>query len=182
MNFDTITAQLELALSHLDERMKAGRTGRAQPELIEGVKIEVYGTVMDIKSLASVTVPDARTLLIDPWDKSTVPLIEQSLRESSLGFNPLSDGKVLRIVVPQPTEETRKEMVKLMRAMTEDARISFRHIRDEAKNFIIEREKKGEIGQDERFRLQEQLDALIKKYNDMVELRARVKEEEIMTV
>lgn len=182
MILDSLTTDLVAAFGHFEEQLKTVRTGRAHPGIVEDIHVDAYGSPMDIKSLASVMVTDAKTLTIDPWDKGLVPAIEKAIREAPMGFNPQSDGKILRIVVPQPTQETRTSMVKLMRGMAEEARIAFRHIRDTAKTSIIEHEKKGEISEDERFRLQEKLDAMIKEFNEKIEGAAQKKEEEIMTV
>lgn len=182
MHIHELSKELESARTHFDNQLKGVRTGRAQPTLVEGVKVEVYGSVMELKSLASVTVSDAHTLVISPWDAANVSCIEKAINESSLGLRAQSDGKTLRIVVPAPTEETRTQMVKLMREMSEQARIVARRLRDEVKSHIIDREKKGEIGEDERFRLQGELDEQIKKYNSLIEERTKKKEAEIMSL
>lgn len=182
MTLDQLQLEGESIIAHLDEQFKSVRTGRANPGLIENVMVEAYGGTMDLKSTASVTVLDARTLLVDPWDKSLIQSVEKAIRESPAGLNPQSDGKVLRIPVPQPTEETRRDMVKVMKGMAEDARIALRRARDEVKTEVIEREKVGEIGEDERFRLQDRMDVMVKQINTTIEERAAKKEGEIMTI
>lgn len=182
MNLDQCNTEALRVISHLDDQFKTLRTGRAHAGLIEGLVAEAYGGTMDLKSMASITVLDARTLLVDPWDKTLVMAIEKAIREAPVGLNPQSDGKVLRVPVPQPTEESRRDMVKVMKNMAEDARIALRRARDEAKTSVIESEEAGEIGEDQRFRIQDQLDVMIKKYNTIIEEKVAVKEQDIMTI
>lgn len=182
MNLDQCNTEALRVISHLDDQFKTLRTGRAHAGLIEGLMVEAYGGTMDLKSTASITVLDARTLLVDPWDKTLVTAIEKAIREAPVGLNPQSDGKVLRVPVPQPTEESRREMVKVMKNMAEDARIALRRARDEAKTSVIASEEAGEIGEDQRFRIQDQLDVMIKKYNALIEEKVAAKEQDIMTI
>lgn len=182
MNLDQCNTEALRVISHLDDQFKTLRTGRAHAGLIEGLVAEAYGGTMDLKSMASITVLDARTLLVDPWDKTLVMAIEKAIREAPVGLNPQSDGKVLRVPVPQPTEESRRDMVKVMKNMAEDARIALRRARDEAKTSVIESEEAGEIGEDQRFRIQDQLDVMIKKYNTIIEEKVAAKEQDIMTI
>ena len=177
-----LKAQLKSAIEHLESEFRTLRTGRAHPGMIEELPIEAYGNMTTIKGVASITVADPRTLLIDPWDKSLVSAVEKAIRDSDQGLNPQSDGKVLRIPVPQPTEETRKEMVRVMKKMAEESRIRIRRIRDDAKSTIIRREKNKEISEDDRYHLQELLEADIKEYNTKVESLSKEKESDIMKV
>ncbi len=174
--------QLKGTIEHLESEFRTLRTGRAHPGIIEELPIEAYGNMTTIKGVASITVADPRTLLIDPWDKSLVSAVEKAIQDSDQGLNPQSDGKVLRIPVPQPTEETRKEMVKVMKKMTEEARIRIRRARDDAKSTIIRREKDKEISEDDRYHLQELLESDVKDYNNKVEELSKIKEGEIMKV
>lgn len=174
--------QLNDTIEYLESEFRTIRTGRAHPGLIEGLPIEAYGSMTTIKGVASITIADARTLMIDPWDKSLVASVEKAIRESDQGLNPQSDGKVLRIPVPQPTEETRKEMVKVMKKMAEEGRIRLRRIRDDMKSSIITREKDKEISEDDRYREQEQLEKDVKNYNAKIETMTSEKEAEIMKV
>ena len=182
MNLDQCNNEFLRVISHLDDQFRTLRTGRAHVGLIEGLMVDAYGGMMDLKSTASITVLDARTLLVDPWDKSLVSAIEKAIREAPVGLNPQSDGKVLRVPVPQPTEESRRDMVKVMKNMAEDARIALRRARDEAKSTAIASEEANEIGEDQRFRIQDQLDLMIKKYNGVIEEKVEGKEKDIMTI
>lgn len=175
-------AQLSQTLEHLHEEFKTIRTGRAHPGLVESIVVDAYGTPQALKNIASISIADARTITVDPWDKSLTSSVEKAIRESSQGLNPVNDGAKLRIPIPQPTEESRKDMVKVMKKMAEEAHIRIRRIRDDAKSTIITREKNKEISEDDRYRLQEELEQDIKKYKKQIDEAADQKEQEILTV
>jgi ribosome recycling factor len=172
----------ETVLDHLHSEFNQMRTGRATPVLVEGLKVEAYGSTMEMKGVGSISVPDAKTLVIEPWDKNLLKAIEKAIQESSIGINPVVDSKVVRLTMPAMTEETRKALVKALKEKTEEARISARGVREKSRNEITEMQKNGEISEDEKFKLHEELDRMTKDYVEKIDELGKQKEEEIMTV
>lgn len=169
----------EKAVDHLAHELGGLRTGRATPALVEDLQVEAYGTVQPVKALGSISVADARTLAIEPWDTSVVKAIEKAIQESGIGINPTVDGKIIRLVMPMMTEESRQRLVKVMKEKMEDAKISIRRIREEVKKAI---EKQSGIGKDDIRSELEQLDKAVKDYVAQIEEIGDKKEKEIMTV
>jgi len=172
----------EAVVEHLHQEMNQMRTGRATPALVESLQVEAYGSTMEMKGVGSISVQDAKTLIIEPWDKSLLKAIEKSIHESSIGINPVVDSKVVRLSMPPMTEENRKALVKVMKEKIEEAKVAARSVREDARNEIIEAEKGGEFSEDEKFKLLEELDKMTKDYTDKIEDLGKQKEEEIMTV
>ncbi len=170
------------AIAHFESEMAKLRTGRAHPGLVEGLLVDYYGVQTPVKQMASVTVPEPRQILIAPWDKGALVQIEAAVRESDLGLNPMNDGVGIRINLPQLTEERRKELVKVLNAKAEEAKITIRSIREEIWKDIQEAEKNGEIGEDDKFRGKEELQKVVDEYNQKLESLREKKESEIMTV
>ena len=158
------------------------RTGRANPNVLDVVMVEAYGTMNPLSSMASIAVPDARSLVVDPWDKSNLKAIEVAITAANLGLNPTVQGQSIRIPIAAPTEETRKQLVKQLGEKLEHARKSVRNVRDEAKAAIQKAEKEGEIGEDEKYRLLEELDKKAASINDKIKKIGEDKEKEIMTI
>jgi len=162
--------------------LAAVRTGRANPQILDSVRVECYGQVMPLKQVAAVSVPEARTLEIRPWDPSTLEAIEKSLQKSDLGIPPQNDGKAIRLQLPSMTEERRKEMVKTLGRMAEEARVTLRNERRDSLESLKKAEKAKEISQDELKRMEETVqkltDVYIKKLDEMLAL----KEKEVTTV
>jgi ribosome recycling factor len=158
------------------------RTGRASFSLLDGIKVDYYGTPTPLQQVGTLSVPESRLITITPWDAKMIGPIEKAIQAGGLGLNPSSDGKVVRIPIPPLTEERRKELVKLVKKMGEDARVSVRNIRREAIERIKEKEKKKEISEDElkrgQERIQKETDAFIKKIDDIL----KAKEQEILEV
>lgn len=172
----------EAALDHLKTELGQIRTGRATPALVEGLIVEAYDSLMEMKGVASISVSDAKTLVIEPWDKNLLKAIEKAVQESPLGINPVVDGKAVRLSMPSMTEETRKNLAKTMREKLEEARVAARGAREKVRNEIVGAEKNSELTEDEKFKLLEELDKLTKEYVDKIEALGKQKEEEIMTV
>lgn len=172
----------ESAMEHLQKELGSLRTGRATPALIEDVRVHAYDGLMELKGLASIGVQDAKTLLIDPWDKSLIPAIEKAIRDSGTGLSPATDGGKIRIVLPPMTEENRVKLVKIMKEKMEESRIAIRSVREELREAILEREKNKEMSEDEKFKLLDELDKLTREYNEEITAMGYKKEEEIMTV
>ena len=174
-NLDKIMASLANELATL-------RVGRANPLMVENILVEVYGTKLPLKQMASVTVPEARTLLIQPWDKTVAKDIEKSIILANIGINPVNEGTQIRLTVPALTEESRKELVKSVNEKMEKSRVSLRQVRDKVREEISKKEKNKEITEDDRFDLQKKLDELIKNYNEKIKELSDKKEQEIMTI
>nr|WP_282447818.1 ribosome recycling factor [Micrococcus sp. JXJ CY 30] len=158
------------------------RTGRANPGLYSKVMVDYYGAMTPLQQLASFTTTDARTLLITPFDVSALRNIEKALSESEVGANPSNDGKVIRVVMPELTEERRKEYVKLVKNKAEEHKVSVRNARRKAKEAIDRAVKDGEVGEDEGTRGEKELDAMTKKHTDTIEEMAKKKETELLEV
>lgn len=158
------------------------RTGRAHPGLVESLLVEYYNTETPLKQIASISVPEARQIVIAPWDKGALTQIEAAVRESDLGLSPVNDGSVVRITLPALTEERRRELVKTLGTRAEEARIALRTVREEVWKSLQDLERSGEIGEDEKFHGKDDLQKLIDDYNAKIEAVREKKEAEIMTV
>lgn len=170
------------AVEYLQGELASIRTGRATPALVEDIMVEAYGAQTPVKGLASINIPDSKTLVIDPWDKGVIKDIEKAVRDADLGISPVVDSNVVRLVMPEMTEENRKEMVKKMKEKLEEARVSIRSAREELRGKVMKMEKDKEISEDEKYKLQEEIDKETKKYTQQVEEVGKNKEEEIMTI
>lgn len=167
------------ALQHAQYELATLRTGRATPALLDQVQVEAYGTLQPIKSLASLSTPDSRTLLIEPWDSSVVKAIETAIQISDIGINPVVDGKAIRLMMPMMTEENRKKLVKIMHEKLEDARVAMRRIREDARKEIS---KQTGMSEDIVRKEQDDLDKLTKEMIAQIDALGNKKEEEIMKV
>ena len=170
------------AVDAAKEDFAAVRTGRANPSMFSGVLVSYYGTPTPLQQLASFQNPDARTLLITPFDKTSLNDIEKALRDSDLGANPANDGNVIRVVMPELTEERRKDYVRVVSGKAEDARVSVRNIRRTAKTSIQKAVKDGETGEDEGNRAEKELDAITKKHIEQIDDLLKRKEAELLEV
>ncbi len=169
-------------IEHFKSEASKLKTGRANPAILDGVMISAYGVLTPINQLASVSVPEARSIVIQPWDKNILKDIERGILEANLGLSPVNEGERIRVVVPQMTEESRKEIVKILNHKAEEARIGVRNVREKIKEAVLEAEKNKEFGEDERFGLIEDLDKKTGEFNEQIKRIADEKEEEIMTV
>jgi len=158
------------------------RTGRANPGMFNKVMVEYYGAFTPLQQLASFQIPEARTVIVAPYDKSSMAAIERALRDSDLGVNPNNDGNVIRLNLPQLTEERRKDYIKLARGKAEDARVSVRNIRRRAKEELDRLVKDGEVGEDEGTRAEKELEVLTRKHVDEIDDLLRGKEVELLEV
>ena len=158
------------------------RTGRASASLVEGIPVDYYGTPTPLNQLATITVPEARLIVIQPWDRQAVPLIERALLKSELGVTPSTEGQTVRVPIPPLTEERRRELVKVLRRKVEEAKVAVRNIRRDALEVLREMEKGKALSQDELRRHQEQLQKLTDRYTGEMDKVAAQKEAEIMQV
>ena len=170
--------KMDKTLESLDNRFTTVRAGRANPSSLDGVMAEYYGVPTPLKQLATISVPEARCLQIKPFDKSCLGAIEKAIFESNLGYTPNNDGETIRIIIPVLTEDRRKELVKQVRSMEEDAKVSIRNIRHDS----LESIEKSELPEDEEKNLSNQVQDLVNKYNKLIEEKTKEKEEELMTV
>lgn len=170
--------KMDKTLESLDNRFATVRAGRANPSSLDGIMAEYYGVPTPLKQLATISVPEARCLQIKPFDKSCLGAIEKAIFESNLGYTPNNDGETIRIIIPVLTEDRRKELVKQVRAMEEDAKVSIRNIRHDS----LETIEKCELSEDEEKNLSNQVQDLVNKYNKLIEEKTKEKEEELMTV
>ncbi|MDP3741655.1 MAG: ribosome recycling factor [bacterium] len=174
--------EFEKVIEHLKTELGKLRTGRANPGMIEDVKVDYYGTPTPINQLGNITVPEARQLLIIPWDKAALPGIEKAIRDSGLGLNPANEGDKIRLNIPPLTEERRREITKISGKVVEEARVRIRSLREESLKTLKKQEEDGAIREDEKFRQQEALQKLVDEYNQKIKDIAEAKEKEIMTV
>ena len=174
--------RMEKAVEDFRKELAAVRTGRANAAILDQVRVDYHGTPMPVNQLGTVTVPDASMLQIAPWDPSVVPLIDKAIRSSDLGLNPTTDGKVVRIPIPSPTEERRKELVKHIHKALENHRTAIRNIRRDLKESIDKLEKEKKISQDEQKRALEELDKLSQAETKKVEELCATKEKEVMEI
>ncbi|WP_422936115.1 ribosome recycling factor [Sinomonas sp. P47F7] len=174
--------KMEKAVEVAKEDFAAIRTGRANPALYAKVMVEYYGTPTPLQQLASFQVSDARTILITPFDKTALRDIERALSDSEVGANPSNDGSVIRVVLPELTQERRKEYVKIVKGKGEDAKVSIRSIRRKAKESMDRLVKDGEVGEDEGVRGERELDGLTKQHTDSVDELVKRKESELLEV
>ncbi|MGE9806881.1 MULTISPECIES: ribosome recycling factor [unclassified Janibacter] len=174
--------KMEKAVEVAKDNFAGIRTGRVNPGLFNKVTVDYYGAPTPLQQLASFQTPEARTLLVSPFDKSSLAAIEKALRESDLGANPSNDGNVIRVTMPELTEERRKEYIKLARNQGEDAKVAIRNIRRTANHTIDKLVKDGEVGEDEGTRAEKELDGITKKYVDTIDSLLKGKEAELLEV
>ena len=173
--------KMEGVIERFKEEMKKVRTGRAHPDMISGVKVEVYGQYMPLNQVANVSCPDARTIAVSPWDKKTIRDIEKAIMDSDVGITPENNGEIIRLAIPQPTEERRKELVKQCNKIGEKAKVEVRNVRGEIKDKLKKAIKDGlseDNEKDAELELQKIHDKYIKKLDELLD----AKQKEIMTV
>ena len=164
------------------EEFAAIRAGRATPSMFSKIVVDYYGSPTPLQQLASFTAPEARIILVQPYDVGAIGNVERAIRDSDLGVNPSSDGKMLRCVFPELTEERRKEYIKIAKAKAEDGRVAIRNLRRTAKQGLEKLEKDGEVGKDDVTGAEKRLDGLTKKHTDAVDELLKNKEAELLEV
>jgi ribosome recycling factor len=174
--------RMEKALQNLDREFRRLRTGRASAALLEGIKVDYYGTPTPIEQLASISVPDARMISIQPWDKAAFKDVEKAIQKSELGLNPINDGKVIRVNIPPLTEERRKELAKVAKKFTEEAKVGIRNVRRDANEALKKQEKSKEITEDELRRLQDEVQKLTDEFIAKADAALAAKEKEILEI
>lgn len=174
--------RMEKALATLDRDFGKLRTGRASTSLVDGLKVEYYGTPTPIGQLASVATPDSRTITVQPWDRGSFALVEKAILKSDLGLTPINDGKIIRINIPPLTEERRKDLVKVARKYSEETKVAIRNIRRDANDALkkIEKDKSKGYSEDDTKKAQDAVQKLTDTFVTKVDQKCQAKEKEIM--
>ena len=173
-----VTDKMDKTIENLGKKFATVRAGRANPSSLDGVMVDYYGSMTPLKQLATVSVPEARQLLIKPFDKGALANIEKAILASNLGYTPGNDGETIRIVIPELTEERRKELAKQVKAIAEEAKVSIRNIRHDG----LEDVKKLELPEDEEKGMEKDIQDLVNEYNKKIDDQLKEKEQELLTV
>ena len=182
VDFKEYSKKMEKTLEHLGEEFGAVRAGRANAKVLDRISVEYYGSETPLNGVATISSPDARTLVVQPWDTKLLKDIQKAIQTSDLGINPQNDGRVIRLVFPQLTEERRKDLTKQVKKYAEEAKVAMRNIRRDGMDYVKKLKKNSELTEDEQKKaetdLQEMLDKYIKKVDDVL----AVKEKELMAI
>lgn len=181
LNIEMAEESMDKAIDHLQKELVKIRTGKASPAILGGVLVSYYGNPTPLNQVANISTSDARTLVIQPWEKSMLPVIEKSIFETNLGITPMNDGEVIRLAIPPLTEERRRDLVKQAKGLGEEAKVSLRSARHKAMDFLKKAVKDG-YPEDAGKRREKEVDDLTHKYNEKVDKLIEVKEKDIMTV
>jgi len=171
---------MDKSIDSLKNEFKRVRTGRASPSLLDGIRVEYYGTMTPLNQMASLSVPESRLITIQPWDVSVIKDIEKAILKSDLGLTPSNDGKLIRISIPPLTEEGRKQLVKVIYKKSEEHRVAVRNIRRDSNDLLKGLKKDGEISEDDAFRAQDQVQKITNKYIKLIDDVCKEKEKEIL--
>lgn len=161
--------KMDEVLEKLQDEFKKIHTGRANSTLVEEIRVSYYGTQTPLKQMANISIPDPNLIVVQPWDVNSLGDIENAIRDSEIKVNPVNDGKVIRVSLPPLTEERRDELVKLMKNMSEEARVTLRNLRGEVWDQIRELEKDGEVTEDDKYKAEKELNKIIEEYNKKIE-------------
>ena len=182
VDFNEYSKRMEKTLAHLAEEFDAVRAGRANPKVLDRITVEYYGQVTPLNGVATISSPDARTLVVQPWDTQLLKEIQKAIQTSDLGITPQNDGRVIRLIFPQLTEERRKDLTKQVKKYAEEAKVAMRNIRRDGMDYVKKLKKDSAITEDEQKKaekdLQDMLDKFIKKVDDAL----AVKEKELMAI
>jgi len=181
MLLDDTKDQMQAALTFLDKELQKIRAGKASPQMLEGVKVDYYGTPTPLQQVSNIHTPDAKQLIIQPWEKNMLPVIEKAIQAANLGFNPINDGVIIRIPVPPLTEERRKDLVKKVKTEVENIKIRIRNIRRDANEYAKKLEKEG-VPEDMVKKLIEDIQNLTNTHIEQSEKILEAKEKDIMSV
>lgn len=181
-NIKTAQEKMEKCIKSLEHEYTTIRAGRANPAVLDKVMVDYYGAPTPVNQMAAISVAEARILVIQPWDKSSLKLIEKAIQNSDIGINPTNDGNVLRLTFPQLTEERRKELVKQVKKIAEEGKVTIRNVRRDGLEKIKAQKKNGEITEDDVKDLEKEMQKLTDKYTDRIDAVAADKEKEIMSI
>ena len=182
VDFSEYARKMEKTLDHLGEEFGAVRAGRANAKVLDRISVEYYGQETPLNGVATISSPDARTLVIQPWDTQLLKEIQKAIQMSDLGINPQNDGRVIRLVFPQLTEERRKELTKQVKKYAEDAKVAMRNLRRDGMDYVKNLKKKSEITEDEQKKAEKDLQDMLDKYIKKVDEATAVKEKELMAI
>ena len=182
VDFTEYGRRMDKALEHLAEEFGAVRAGRANAKVLDRITVEYYGSETPLNGVATISTPDARTLVIQPWDTSLLKEIQKAIQSSDLGINPQNDGKVIRLVFPQLTEERRKDLTKQVKKYAEDAKVAMRNIRRDGMDYIKKLKKNNEITEDDQKKAEKDLQDLLDKYIKKADEALAAKEKELMSI
>jgi len=182
VDFKDFARRMDKALDHLAEEFGAVRAGRANPKVLDRITVEYYGSETPLNGVATISTPDARTLVISPWDTKLLKDIQKAIQVSDLGINPQNDGKVIRLVFPQLTEERRKDLVKQTKKYAEEAKVAMRNIRRDGMDYLKKLKKNSEITEDEQKKAEKDLQDLLDKNIKKVDAAYAAKEKELMAI
>ena len=182
VDFKDFERRMNKALDHLEEEFGAVRAGRANPKVLDRITVEYYGSETQLSGVATISTPDARTLVIQPWDTKLLKDIQKAIQSSDLGINPQNDGRVIRLVFPQLTEERRKELAKQVKKYAEDAKVAMRNIRRDGMDYVKKLKKNSEITEDDQKKAEKDLQDLLDKYIKKVDEATAAKEKELMAI
>jgi ribosome recycling factor len=171
---------MKKSITSLENEFKRIRTGRASLSILDGIRVDYYGTPTPLNQMASLSVPESRLISIQPWDVSVIKEIEKAILKSDLGLTPSSDGKIIRIAIPPLTEERRKELVKVVNKISEDHKVAVRNLRRDANDMIKDLKKEGEVSEDEAFKAQEQIQNITDEHINLIDDINKNKEKEIL--
>ncbi len=174
--------RMEKTVEAIRHEMATVRTGRASPSLLDGIRVNYYGSPVPISHVANIGIPEPRLIVIQPWDKTVLPEVEKAILASKLGLTPSNDGHVIRLPIPELTEERRKDLVRLVRKLAEDGRVAVRNIRRDGNETLKEFEKESEISEDNSHRAQKEIQELTDKFIEEIDDILEKKEQEIMEV
>lgn len=180
--YDAAEVEMDDAVNYLKRELSHLRAGKATPQLLDGIKVDYYGSTMPLNQIASINTPEARLLVVQPWDKGSIPVIEKAIMASGLGLNPSNDGTLIRIPLPVLSEERRQELVKLAHEIAENARISVRNARRDANDHIKKAVKDDSLPEDSKFETEDQIQKLTDSYIEKIEGYLKKKETDILTV
>lgn len=182
VDFKEFTRKMEKTLDVLQDNFGAVRAGRANAKVLDRITVEYYGAESQLAAVANISSPDPRTLVIQPWDSKLLRDIQKAIQTSDLGINPQNDGRVIRLVFPQLTEERRKELTKQVRKYAEEAKVALRNIRRDAMDYVKALKKKSEITEDDQKKAEKDLQELTDKYIKKVDTACAAKEKELMAI
>ena len=182
VDFKEYGRKMDKTLEHLDEEFGAVRAGRANAKVLDRITVEYYGTETALNAVANISSPDARTLVIQPWDGSLLKEIQKAILASDLGINPQNDGKIIRLTFPQLTEERRKELTKQVKKYAEDAKVAMRNLRRDGMDYVKKLKKNNEITEDDQKKAEKDLQDMLDKYIKKVDETLAAKEKELMSM
>ena len=182
VDFKEFSKKMDRTLDYLGEEFDAVRAGRANPRVLDRITVEYYGSETALNGVATISSPDARTLVIQPWDSKLLKDIQKAIQTSDLGINPQNDGRVIRLVFPQLTEERRKDLIKQVKKYAEEAKVALRNIRRDGMDYVKKLKKNSEITEDDQKKAEKDLQDLLDQYIKKVDVVLAAKEKELMAI